>query len=129
MKQLPCGYHTRVTDTEAVRLSREECRRNYFELLNRQLCRLFPKFVSNSQVQTSPEREMGRAAVLEYSKGICSRQKVVKRQRLFLPEDLSRNHIEVLGSQASLALTGTSLLHLSSTIDLRFADSQRAGFS
>jgi len=61
---------------------------------------------------------MGRAAVLEYSKGICSGQKVVKsstelqeyleqtaiiqarnpRQRLFLLEDLSRNYIEVLGS-------------------------------
>lgn len=119
MEKLPCGYHTRATDTEAVRLSREECRRNYFELLNCQLGRLFPKFVSNLQVQTPLEREMGRAAVLEYSKGICSGQKVVKsstelqeyleqtaiiqarnpRQRLFLLEDLSRNYIEVLGSQ------------------------------
>ncbi|KAF1954206.1 hypothetical protein CC80DRAFT_568014 [Byssothecium circinans] len=100
-------------------LSGEELRRKYFELLNRQLCELFPSFLHNLQVQAPQEREMGRAAVLEYSKGIYSGQRVFKsstelqeyleetattqarniRQRLFLLEDLSRNYVEVLGSQ------------------------------
>ena len=103
----------------AATLCEEDLRQAYLELINSQLCWLFPEFVRNVQTQSPHEREMGRTAVIEYHDEVQSAQTVFKtskelqyyfesstvedpippRRRLFLLEDLSLNYIEVLGSQ------------------------------
>ena len=97
----------------------DECPRDYFNLTKTQLYLLFPNFVANLQAQSSTQCELGRAAVLDHSEGICPTQEIFQssaklkeyidrplalqapgpRRRLFLLEDLSRNYIEVLGSR------------------------------
>jgi hypothetical protein len=97
-------------------LCEQDAREAYSTLISSQLSWSFPEFVRNVQSQSPIERELGRAAVIEYlsnadpdvkilksSKGLqCYLEETVTagpRQRLFLLEDLSRNYIEILGSQ------------------------------
>ncbi|KAJ4376308.1 hypothetical protein N0V83_001591 [Neocucurbitaria cava] len=103
----------------ATTLCEKDARQRYLEVINTQLCWLFPEFVQNIHAQSPHEREMSRAAVIEYSDEDTSTQTVFKtskdlqyylerstvekssapRRRLFLLEDLSLNYIEALGSQ------------------------------
>jgi hypothetical protein len=99
----------------------EGSRDEYFNLLSAQVSPFFPKFCANIAAQTDYEREKGRAAVIEYGDGylktkafesstqlqdyldaattaFANNKTVSPRRRVFLLEDLPRNHIEILGS-------------------------------
>ncbi|KAF1849545.1 uncharacterized protein K460DRAFT_278748 [Cucurbitaria berberidis CBS 394.84] len=109
----------------AATLCEEDPRQTYLELINTQLCWLFPEFVRNLQAQSPHEREMSRTAVIEYHDKTQSTQAVFKtskelqcylqtptdgeengpRRRLFLLEDLSSSSIEVLGSHLRIPPT------------------------
>ncbi|CAO2651741.1 Nn.00g000240.m01.CDS01 [Neocucurbitaria sp. VM-36] len=103
----------------AATLCDKGSRQKYLDLINTQLCWLFPEFVHNIQAQSPQEREMSRVAVIEYQDEAPPTQRTFKtskelhcyferpeceegsapRRRLFLLEDLSLNYIESLGSQ------------------------------
>ncbi|KAH9865993.1 hypothetical protein J1614_008557 [Plenodomus biglobosus] len=94
----------------------EHPQKAYLDVLGSQLRHLFPDFVRNLQLQTLRERQRSRAAVIEYGDASIDhktfeslrelqtyfQQPVAQQQprrRLFLLEDLSRDYIEIIGSQ------------------------------
>ncbi|KAF9891770.1 hypothetical protein FE257_003251 [Aspergillus nanangensis] len=109
-------------NAQQVSQSTGDCNNQYFSILSRQLQSAFPEFVANLQDQSPAQREQGRSAVLEYTAGKCSKRHVFENStdlgsylmrdefqqsgppkgRLFLLEDLPRNHIEAIGSQLCL---------------------------
>jgi hypothetical protein len=97
-------------------LCETDAREAYLALISSQLCWSFPEFVRNVQSQSPTERETGRVAVIEYQSKDKQTVEVFKsskdlqyyfddtaaatpRQRLLVLEDLSRNYLEILGSQ------------------------------
>lgn len=102
----------------ASTLCEEDGQNSYMGYLNLQLRYLFPKFVENLHAQSPHDREMSRAAVIEYHDSSSSQKRFMNsknlsgyfedepitkpsmpRRRLFLLEDLSRDYINILGSQ------------------------------
>lgn len=101
----------------AATLCEGDSRREYLDLINSELPWLFPEFVQNLQSQSPHEREMSRAAVIEYSDDCGPSITVFKnskalqhhletsaiqetpKKRLFLLEDLSLNYVTSLGSE------------------------------